>query len=224
MTTAIFTRIGYASHMNQPDLKSLSDEALLARIADRDASAFEEFCGRFLRWAWKFDIQFFQNTHEADDAVQEKFLKLWQKAEIYQPMPGSKVKNFLLKIDKNICIDMLRKTSRKSEVSVSDIAGATSDDVTDLLDYLGYKNESGESGGESPEFQLENTELMDRIYSYTRTTFNKRQFLVFWGFVTGMSYQEIADTYGLQKGSVRGYVARGFAAVRREFSEERSQS
>jgi RNA polymerase sigma-70 factor, ECF subfamily len=208
--------------MSRRSLDTLTDEELLERIAEREETAFNIFCNRYLKWAFRFDMRFLQNRQDAEDAVQEKFLRIWQKAGDYRPLAGSRVTNYLLKIDKRICLDMVRRSHRKREISVGVDTGSSVDDDASLLDYLAYCHRI-ETGDAVPvEARHESEELAEQIFEYTRTQFKQAQFLVFWGFVTGMSYREIAGTYGLSTGSVRGYVARSFASIRAVFSEARA--
>lgn len=221
MTTGILTKKLYDVFMDKRSLEQLSDKALMARIADQDESAFSIFCKRFLKWAYRFDFSFLQNKSEAEDAVQEKFLRIWQKANTYRMIPGSKVTNYLMKIDKNICLDMVRRGYRKREIPVSGSHSDGDGNELELLEYLDYCHNNDDRIGKSPENQAETTELMEQIFSFTQNEFTKCQFLVFWGFVSGMSYREIAVTYSLKQGSVRGYIARSFATVRQKFAAAR---
>ncbi|HPQ40125.1 MAG TPA: sigma-70 family RNA polymerase sigma factor [bacterium] len=221
MTTAIMTQIRYALPMTRRRLDTRTDEELLERIAERDETAFSVFCRRYLQWAFRFDMRFLQNQQDAEDAVQEKFLRIWQKAGDFHPLAGSRVTNYLLKIDKNICLDMIRRSYRKREISPEDTSGSPEMQETALLDYLAYCH-GGSEGDSAAETQHEAGELAERIIEFTRTRFKRKQFLVFWGFVSGMSYREIASTYDLSVGSVRGYVARSFASIRDVFSEART--
>lgn len=222
MTTAIIKQMRYNLSMSKRSLDKLSDEALLTRIADRDEAAFEAFCQRFLKWAYRFDLRILQDHHDAEDAVQEKFLRIWRKSDTYEPEPGSKVTNYLLKIDKNICLDMLRRSYRHREVSVSEGPGTAYFADSDVLDYLEYCHFLSEPDVRGPEDTIASAELMEQIYDFTHKQFSQRQFLIFWGFIAGMSYKELAATYGTLPGSVRGYVARSFASIRRSFGSVRS--
>lgn len=222
MTTETLTLTPFDLMMTKESTKHLSDEALLLRIAEGDEVAYETFCQRYLNWAFRFDYSFLQNQAEAEDAVQEKFLRIWQRASGYHPIAGSKVTNYLMKIDKNICLDMVRKSYRKKEVLVSDTRSEHPAGEVDLLDFLEYRHNSEQPHNRDPEARAESEELLSKILAFTEETFNRRQYLVFWGFVSGLTYQEIAVTYNLALGSVRGYIARGFAAIRHEFKDLRS--
>jgi len=222
MTTAILTRIRYAFPMNARDTHTMTDEKLMARIAERDEAAFAEFCRRYLRWAYRFDMRFLQNQQDAEDAVQEKFMRIWRKADEFRPLAGSRVTNYLLKIDKNICLDMIRRSYRKRETGMSCDAAVEITDETSLLEYLAYCQRVRDGNTGEADRRHEAVELAEQIFEFTQRQFKQIQFLIFWGFVTGMSYREIAATYDVSIGSVRGYVARSFSSIRSEFSKART--
>lgn len=222
MTTAILTQIRYALPMSRREIEAMTDEELLVLIAEQNETAFSTFCRRYLQWAFRFDLRFLQNPQDAEDAVQEKFMRIWRKAADYQPLAGSRVTNYLLKIDKNICLDMVRKSYRKREIPMGNGSETDTSDETALIDYLAYCHRIASGDVLPPETRYASEELAERIFEYTRQEFKQNQFLVFWGFITGMSYREIAATYGMKVGSVRGYVARSFASIREAFSEARA--
>ncbi|GEM_PF-3876164 len=205
------------------DPADLSDEELIRRIAGKDLVAFEELSRRFLNKAWRFDMQFLQNAADAEDAVQEKFLRLWRSAEHFEARDGSRVSNYLLKIDKNICLDMLARASRKYESSVGDMQADSDADAPDtLLDFLAFQHWS--SGPETDDFTgFDARDRIARILEFTRQAFTPKQFLCFWGFVNGMTYRELAATYDLGFESVRGLIARAFKRVREAFAGEVSR-
>ena len=202
-------------------LQSISDETLIEKIGNRDELAFEELCRRYLKWAYRFDMRFLQDSREAEDAVQEKFLRIWKKAESFEIREGSKASNFILKIDKNICLDIVSRNAWKRETAISsESLDSTDDGMEVFLDYLAFSHRTDSLAESLLDRQIESRDLMKKIYDFTRNSFSSRQFVSFWGFVTGMSYNEIAGTYGMKPGAVRGLIARAFSSIRREFARE----
>jgi RNA polymerase sigma-70 factor (ECF subfamily) len=64
-----------------------SDEALAARVARKDIAAFAILYDRYARrvYAWSAHMV---GTAEAEDVVQESFLRLWEKAAQFDPRRG----------------------------------------------------------------------------------------------------------------------------------------
>jgi RNA polymerase sigma factor (sigma-70 family) len=220
LKTATWTEIILKTADSKEIISHLSDEELMVRIAGGDEAAFSELCGRFLKWAYHFDMRILQSDPDAQDAVQEKFLQIWRKAHQFEVRDGSRVSNYILKIDKNICLDALSRSWRQHEI-IPD-PGSPDDHLGmhEVLDYLEYCHRQAEAPRELPCSHGESRDLLEKIYAYTEEAFSGHQFTCFWGFVTGMSYKEISATYALETGSVRGYIARGFKQIRDRFAAE----
>jgi RNA polymerase sigma-70 factor (ECF subfamily) len=77
-------------------LDALDDAALMQRVAEGDAAAFEVLYDRYAAPAYALARRVCGATC-ADDAVQEAFLGLWRSGERYDPGRGS-VRAFLLRI------------------------------------------------------------------------------------------------------------------------------
>lgn len=68
---------------------------------------------RFHRWvddykdqAWTLARYLLKDPSEAEDAVQEAFVKLWHKQDTIDPL---KIKPWLMKVTRNNCLDRLRR-------------------------------------------------------------------------------------------------------------------
>jgi RNA polymerase sigma-70 factor (ECF subfamily) len=71
-----------------PEESGLSDGALLQRIADRDAGAFEELYHRYARSVFGLALRRLGDRMRAEDAVQETFAAVWRSARTYRPDRG----------------------------------------------------------------------------------------------------------------------------------------
>lgn len=87
----------------------LSDAILARRVAEGDRRAFaglvERHGDRFYRVAW----QMLSDKSEAEDVVQEAFLKLWDKSALWKPDSGAAFTTWFYRIVVNLCLDRLRK-------------------------------------------------------------------------------------------------------------------
>jgi RNA polymerase sigma-70 factor (ECF subfamily) len=87
-------------------------EALMARMAAGDVSAFEELLQSHQGMAYRFAYRFFRDRHIAEDVSQEFFFKLLRNAHKYQP--AGKFKTYFYKVLNNLCLDTRRRMHRKS--------------------------------------------------------------------------------------------------------------
>lgn len=86
--------------------------ALVEKIKEGDREAFMRITQLYQKKVFLLAYSFFQNKDDAMDIVQETFLRLYQKVNLFQ-----KEKNFqswLLQIAKNLCIDYYRKHHSKN--------------------------------------------------------------------------------------------------------------
>src|SRR5687768_18405427 len=83
------------------------DRDLLRRIAERDASALADLYDCHARLLFALIVRILRNRSEAEDALQDVFLRVWQRAETYDPAFGSPVA-WLVRIARNRAIDRLR--------------------------------------------------------------------------------------------------------------------
>lgn len=65
-------------------LKSLTDEKLIVLLRDDDEYAYTEIFHRYKEILFRHAYHILENGEEAEDAVQEVFMVLWQKREAIQ--------------------------------------------------------------------------------------------------------------------------------------------
>jgi RNA polymerase sigma-70 factor (ECF subfamily) len=101
----------------------------LARAArEGDESAFEEIMRRYSRRVFHYASKFFRQRSMVEEAAQEVFLKAFTELGSYEGR-GS-MEGWLTRITTNTCLNMLRSSKRRPELTVSDL----SDDETTWLD------------------------------------------------------------------------------------------
>lgn len=84
-----------------------TDAELVKRVAQGDEAAFSELLRRHQDAVYGFARRFLGDAQEAEDVAQETFLRLYRMAESYRP--EAMLRTFLLRITKNLCIDLYRK-------------------------------------------------------------------------------------------------------------------
>lgn len=105
-----------------------ADELLMARVAVADREAYAELVSRFLGPLTWFGQRLLSKPEEAEDLVQETFLRLWTHAHQWQPGRG-KVTTWLHTIMHNLCIDHHRRDRSDTSGELDKVleAGATPD-------------------------------------------------------------------------------------------------
>ena len=98
--------------MNKESREEYVDiQSLLSKIKHGDKEAFQILTQCFQRKVFQLAYSYLRNKEDAMDIVQETFLRLHQKLDLYKH--ENNFQNWLLQITRNICIDYYRKSYGK---------------------------------------------------------------------------------------------------------------
>lgn len=86
-----------------------TDETLLKKISCGDSSAFACLVRRHTDKFYKLAYRILVNPSDAEDVVQEAFLKLWQCPYLWSDTKNSKFTTWFYRVISNRCIDLKRK-------------------------------------------------------------------------------------------------------------------
>ena len=92
--------------------KSFEDENLIEAIADGNRSAFSELVNRHTKKFYYLSYRMIFNKNDAEDIVQDCFIKLWKKPTMWQKGKNTKFTTWFYRVVSNACIDHNRKHSR----------------------------------------------------------------------------------------------------------------
>ena len=98
-----------------------TDEMLVTEYLSGDERAFAQLIKRHLRGVYSFALR--SAGGEADDIVQDIFLKVWKNLKRYEPQ-SARFKTWLMRIARNTVIDYLRK---KKSFTFSDLEDGRDD-------------------------------------------------------------------------------------------------
>ena len=88
------------------------DDELMRRVQQQDQQAFTKLVDHYLGTLHGFAQRMLGNPTEADDVVQEAWLRVWQKSAQWHPQ-AAQLSTWLHRIVYNLCIDYYR--NRKGE-------------------------------------------------------------------------------------------------------------
>ena len=104
-----------------------SDEALMGRLRRGDRAAFAALVrrhqGRFYAHAWRT----MGNGGEAEDCVQDAFLKLWRNPEAFDPGRGHKFVTWFYRVVTNAAIDRQRRRRERPDDGAAERMVASND-------------------------------------------------------------------------------------------------
>ncbi len=127
-------------------------ESLLNQIKQHDRVAQKQLYRAYVKLVSHISMRYINNTHSAQDATQNTFVRVFQNINMYDPAKGN-IKSWIARIAVNEAIGLLRKQKKVqfTQVEVSlDIVDATVDsnlfnkleleDVTDVINNLDDEN------------------------------------------------------------------------------------
>ena len=112
-----------------------SDEELMAQVVNGDRDAFASLVGRHLDAIHAFNRRLLGNAEDAADLSQETFLRLWRRAETWQP-GRVKFATWLHRIARNLCIDALRRRRETEALDVEMPADGAGPDAAPARERL----------------------------------------------------------------------------------------
>lgn len=116
----------------QPNAYEQTEDLELARLArGGDEPAFAEIMRRYSPRVFRFASRYFRQRELVEEAAQEVFLKAFTQLDSYEGR-GS-MEGWLTRITTNTCLNILRSSKRRPELTVSDL---TEDEGTWLDDKL----------------------------------------------------------------------------------------
>jgi RNA polymerase sigma-70 factor (ECF subfamily) len=120
----------------EPALAVLSDEALMARIGQGDTSAYQTLVERHLGPCTGLATRVLFHGNDAEEVMQEAFLRLWRHAPSWKP-EGAKFTTWFYRVIMNLCIDHQRKTNRRPKAAFT--LGSGTDEANELEERLADK-------------------------------------------------------------------------------------
>lgn len=188
------TQSGRYRHVNHEDWE------LMQRIAEGQEAAASELYDRFGALVFKAARQVLPTRAEAEDAVQEVFVRLWKTADRYDPS-RAKLVTWVMLIGRRHLIDRLRrKQVRPTDLSLEGDpawergAGDSSRIESQERDQLLYKRVT-----ELPALQRE---VIERAY------------------LQGFTLREVAEQLDAPLGTVKSALSRGLARLRDRLVED----
>ena len=176
------------------------DAELVQRVARGDASAYRALVARHGANLERFARRLLRDDAEAEDVVQETFLRLWQRAAEYRP--AARVGTWLHSIAHHLAIDRLRATKRLDALSEDNGGSPVSARQPELLD------------------EKRRAEVLDAALASLPGRQGAAVTLVH---LHGLSGAEAAEVLGIGPEALESLLARGRRALKSFLSEPSQQ-
>lgn len=168
-------------------------EDLITRVALRDRQAFDALYARTSAKLFGVAVRIMKNRAEAEDVLQEAFIRIWQRAQSFRP-GQARAMSWLIAITRNLAIDRLR--ARRAPVAPIEMA----EEVPDH--------------GPTPEAATAAAEDRAQIEHCLDELEERRAEAVRSAYLEGYSYQELADRYDTPLNTIRTWLRRSLIRLR----------
>ena len=187
-----------------PQVVSLSDEDLMARVAEDDERAFTELVRRFQGRVTNLISRVLNDRNGCDDLAQEVFIRVHIHRRNYRR--GSKFSTWLFTIAANLAKNEIRRrVRRRNWFSLDALQEVLHDSVIQLADTT----ENREAG-------LEREQLQGEVGRAIATVPEKYRLALVLRDIEGLSYEEIAEVLGVPGGTVRSRINRARSMLKRK--------
>jgi len=177
------------------------DWLLMQRVAKNDEAAVAELYDRFIGLVFQSSKQVLTSKAEADDAVQEVFVRLWQTADRFDPH-RAKLVTWVMLITRRHLIDRLRRKSARPEQLGLDPSG----------EYAGSTVEPPVEPGGDHDLEI----LRRRIQELPEL----QRVVIERTYLHGFTLREVSEQLGAPLGTVKSALSRGLARLRDRLSSD----
>jgi RNA polymerase sigma-70 factor (ECF subfamily) len=192
-----------------PDYASLEDRELATLAARGREPAFGELLSRYERPIFSLIYRMVRDRTLAEDLSQEAFVRAFNAIGTYKT--SYKFSNWILKIANNHTIDHLRKR-RLDTVSIHGSPHATTPDEMSQTQVVVA------SDTESPQEYVEHKELGGQIEGAIGELREEYRTVIVLRHVEGYAYDEIAEIMDVPLGTVKTYLHRARAELRKSLA------
>ena len=183
------------AHMPETEPDAGVSDDLKARFNEEAMPLLDQLYGGALRMT--------RNPQDAEDLVQETYLKAYKNFGSFTP--GTNLKAWLYRIMTNTYINSYRKKQRRP-------LETSADDVTDNQLYTSSSHDS--TGLESAEVEALKAMPNSRISEALNALNEDYRMVVYYADVEGMAYKEIAEVMEIPIGTVMSRLHRGRKQLR----------
>jgi RNA polymerase sigma-70 factor (ECF subfamily) len=181
---------------------SAADLGLLQRIAIRDEAALAELYDRHSRRAYSVIMRILGSQSDAEDVLQETFVRVWSRAESYDALMGTP-SAWLTRIARNRAIDRLRARRVRGNVAVGPIQAG--DDPPRSEEPVTR---------DTPETVLEGRTMAGAVRTALAALTPAQRALIEAAYFEGYTHSELATRFGVPLGTVKTRIRTGLAAMR----------
>lgn len=197
------------------------DAALVREVAAGSQDALAALYDRYVDAVYAAAIRLTSDRQVAEEVVQETFLALWNRAELFDPNTGS-LAAWLHTIARNRTVDRLRAAGRRPSLVPLSAAAGNDEHDTAALERIAASGTvlGGADLGPGPEGELAAAELRDVIRGALAELPEHERTALVLAYSGELTQTEIAERLGWPLGTVKTRTRRALMRLREALSDE----
>lgn len=170
-------------------------QELIKKAVAGNTNAFETIVREYQSFAYALSFRFLRQQEEAEDVVQEAFIRLWKN--MYKYKPEIKLSTWLYRIITNLCLDYLKSNYARQKINQQDMK---------LLSEMKSYDQADKA--------LRAEELNTLIQEIASELTPKQKAVFILRDLEGLSVEEVCSILSLSAGSIKSnlYYARKFVS------------
>jgi RNA polymerase sigma-70 factor, ECF subfamily len=203
------------------DRPPADDAALVREVAAGSQSALGDLYDRYVDAVYAAASRLTSDRQVAEEVVQETFLALWNRAELFDPKIGS-LAAWLHTIARNRTVDRLRAAGRRPNLIPLSSAAGEDEEAGAALDRLVATGTviGGAGVGSGPEGELAATELRQVLRDALADLPEAERTAIVLAYREELTQTEIADRLGWPLGTVKTRTRRALLRLRGALADE----
>ena len=185
-----------ALNLSEPAEQSV-DEELLRRVGEGSQEAFKQLYEKTDRTLYGYILSILRNPHDAEEVMQETYMKIWTSAAGYQSQ--GKPLAWIFTIARNLCYMKFREQKHQSDVELDQLNGT----------------EAGECGP-----QIENAADKLVLKAALEALKEEERQIVLLKNSSGLKHREIAEALGIPLATVLSKYNRAMKKLEQYLREE----
>lgn len=201
---------------------------IIRKIQAGNIGEFEEIVNRYKDKAMTLAMRILKNTEDAEDALQEAFIKTFRAIADKQFEERSKFSTYFYRIVYNTAIDFYKKHRSKTYnlINIDEKSVNEEGEVTDITAFeLKIDNNNYQSSRVfDTEWLAAEGELQDTINRYLEQIPEKYSTILTLFYVNDLSHEEISETLKLPLGTVKNRIFRAKDKLKEIMLQNHSES
>lgn len=178
-----------------------SDADLIRAFANRERLAAEELYARFSPRVFGLGMVMLGNPSQAEDLVQDTFVKVWRKADSYDAARGS-LDTWVLLVARSLAIDLIRRKVLETRILAA------------------HEKPAEASSTPGPEEQAETRDLADRARQAMATLSPGQRAALELAYFQGKTSAEVAELEGIPLGTAKTRIRTALVKLREALEVE----